>query len=117
MILAKGNTHPVESDTGANGTYSVELENKAVTIYTKQLSTFAIGYTPYFNIRATISLDSDTGLVTAKLENLTTKETVALLKNVALSEVAFKDLKKGDYLLTITWVDGVSNSITMNFSL
>ena len=72
---------------------------------------------PYFNIGATISLGSDTDLVTAKLENFTTKETVALLENVALSEVAFKDLKKGDYLLTITWVDGASNSITMNFSL
>lgn len=56
-------------------------------------------------------------VVTAKLENLTNKETVALLENVALGEVAFKDLKKGDYLLTITWVDGVSNSITMNISL
>ena len=53
----------------------------------------------------------------AKLEKADTKEVVALLENIALDQVAFANLNKGDYLLTITWVDGANNSITVPISI
>ena len=105
-----------ESDTKAAGTFTLDKANNLVKIYTDEFSTFAIGYTPYFNIGATITLGSYKGLVTATLKNLATEEVITL-KDVALNEVSFQDLKKGQYLLTITWVDGATNSITMPITI
>ena len=103
----------VESDTKEAGTFILDKENGLVKIYANQFSTFGISYTPYFNIGATITLGSYTGVVTATLTNVATNEVVAKLENVALDQVAFQDLKRGQYLLTITWVDGAPNTITM----
>lgn len=103
----------VESTTKEAGTFILDKANGLVKIYANQFSTFGLSYTPYFNIDATITLGSYTGVVTATLTNVTTSEVVAKLENVALDQVTFNDLKRGDYLLTITWVDGASNTVTM----
>ena len=100
------------SNTKADGTFSVDKEQGIVKIYTSNFSTFAIGYTPYYTVKPTITLGSYTGLVTATLENVDTHEKT-ILENVALDEVVFQDVTKGQYLLTITWVDGASNTLTM----
>ena len=106
----------VESNTKEAGTFILDKDNGLVRIYANQFSTFALGYTPYFNIGATISLGSYTGNVTATLKNLATEEVITL-EDVALDQVSFTDLKKGDYLLTITWLDGATNSITMPITI
>ncbi len=54
---------------------------------------------------------------TAKLENTVTKEVVGTLTDVKMSEVSFKDLPAGEYLLSITWIDGASNTITMPITI
>ena len=101
------------SDTHADGTFSLDKDNGLVKIYTSKFSTFAIGYTPYYSLNATVTLGSYTGLVTATLTSADTNEVVAELVDLELSEVHYDDLPRGDYLLTITWVDGASNSISM----
>ncbi len=102
----------VESDTKAAGTFAVDKANGLVKIYTDEFSTFAIGYTPCFKLGTTISLGSYTGTVTATLKNVATGD-VTTLTDVALDEVTFIELKRGNYILTITWVDGATNSISM----
>lgn len=107
----------VESSTKDADTFSLDLENGLVRIYANKFSSFAIAYTPYFSLNVNISLGGYSGNVNAKLEKADTKEVVALLENIALDQVAFENLNKGDYLLTITWVDGANHSITVPISI
>ena len=107
----------VEATTKAAGTYIVDKEIGAIRIYTNEFSPFAIAYTPYFDIKATITLGSYEGNVTAKLEDKATKEVIETLTDVKMSEVSFKDLLAGEYLLSITWTDGASNTITMPITI
>ena len=104
------------SNTKEDGTFSIDKDNGVVRIYTRNFSTFGIGYTPYYDVSASITLGSYKGVVTASLENKATKEVITL-EDVALDQVVFTDLKKGEYLLTITWFDGVTNTITMNVTI
>lgn len=107
----------VESSTKDADTFSLDLENGLVRIYANKFSSFAIAYTPYFSLNVNVSLGGYSGNVNAKLEKADTKEVVALLENITLDQVAFANLNKGDYLLTITWVDGANNSITVPISI
>ena len=99
-----------ESESRENGTFRVDKENGFVYIYSNSFSTYAIGYTPYYRVDASLSFGLYNGTVTATLQG--NGETFKL-ENVSMSSIVFEDIPKGDYILTITWEDGVANTLTM----
>ena len=99
-----------ESDTRESGTFRVDKTNGLVYIYAKQFSTFAIGYTPYYHVESTMSFGSFEGMVTVVLTNLNDGETYTL-ENVDLNAIDFADVPKGEYDMTITWEDGVTQTL------
>ena len=106
-----------KSDTKADGTFMLDETNGVVKIYTSKFSTFAIGYSAFFDVNAYVQLGSYTGNVNATLKNVATGETFTL-ENVALDQVIFTDVPKGNYTLTITWVDGgVTNTLSIPVAL
>ena len=106
----------VRSDTRENGTFRVDVENNMVYIYTNRFSTFAISYTPYYNINVNVNLGSYEGTANVTLENIDGSATF-VQENVAMGNVKFENVAIGIYRLTISWVDGHSNSITRLISV
>lgn len=103
-----------ESDTEEDGTFWLDVKNRQVHIYTNKFSTYAVGYTPYFDIGSTLDFGSFTGDVnlvlkkngdSAVLEDMT----VPVGKNTG--KVSFKAIPKGNYELTMTWMDGKENTL------
>ena len=105
-----------ESDSKEDGTFYIDKENGFIYIYSKRFSTFAIGYTPYYRVRNSVTLGSYDGEVNILLEGKNDEGTYKL-ENVSLSKVNFADIPKGEYNLTITWEDGVENKLTMPLTI
>ena len=104
-------------DVREHGTFYVDLENMCIYVYSNKFSTFAIGYTAYYHLSGSMTFGSFDGTVDA---TLTTADgtVVATLTDVAFDAIDFTtSIPKGDYLLTITWTEGVSNSITIPFTV
>ena len=101
-----------ESSTGEDGTYRIDKENRVVYIYSRKFSTFAIGYIPYYNVKSTVSLGSFLGNVTVVLEGQDGEGNYRL-ENVKLSDISFADIPKGRYTMTVSWIDGIKNTLTM----
>ena len=101
-----------ESETKASGTFRVDAENCLVYIYSNSFSTYAIGYTPSYRVNATISLGSFRGTATVILKNIDSGSTFTFA-GVAMGKAAFEGIPKGEYQMTVTWDDGVKNTITM----
>ena len=40
-------------------------------------------------------------------------QAVYKLENVSLDEISFADIPKGEYIMSISWEDGVTNTLTM----
>jgi len=103
-----------QSDSKAVGTYRVDQQSGIVYIYTDSISTYAIGYKPYYSVKSEMSLGSFSGNVSVKLTKDATGETFEL-NNVSLSDISFSGIPKGTYSMTITWTDGAENTITTPF--
>ena len=103
-----------ESNSKSDGTYFVDKEAGIVYIYSSCFSTYAIGYTPYYRVDASLSFGAYSGTVTATLEG--NGETFNL-ENVSMSNIVFEDVPKGKYTLTITWEDVVSNTLSMSVTV
>ena len=99
-------------DEIVDGTFRLDKENGYIFIYTNCFSTFAIGYTPHYKVDTTLSLGSFTGTVNLTLVSQD-DETVYTLLDVEVGKVSFADIPMGDYILTISWEDGVVNTLTM----
>ena len=106
----------IRNDTREHGTFRVDAENNMVYIYTNRFSTFAISYTPYYNINVNVNLGSYEGTANVTLENIDGSATF-VQENVAMGNVKFENVAIGIYRLTISWVDGHSNSITRLISV
>ena len=100
-----------ESTSREEGTFFVDKENGLIYIYSNRFSTFAIGYTPYYKVESSASLGSFAGTVTVTVTNKDGVE-VYKLENVAMNAIGFDDIPKGQYTVTVTWVDGVENTLT-----
>jgi uncharacterized repeat protein (TIGR02543 family) len=102
-----------QSGSGESGTFRVDADAGMVYVYTDQISTYALGYKPYYSVKSEMTLGDFTGSVSVKL----TKDdgSVYTLDNVSLDNVSFKGIPKGNYSMTITWTDGAENTLTTPF--
>ena len=105
-----------ESDSKAAGTYRVDRQSGMVYIYTDSISTYALGYKPYFSVTSDMTLGSYTGAVSVTLTKDGSGETYEL-NNVSLQNISFKGIPKGTYSMTVTWTDGAENTITTPFTI
>jgi hypothetical protein len=101
-----------ESNSKEEGTFRIDKENGLIFIYAKSFSTFAIGYTPYYQVNTSVSLGSFEGSATVIVNGLN-GEGEYTLDNVSLSNISFADIPKGKYEMTITWEDGATNTLKM----
>ena len=101
-----------ESDSGEDGTFRIDKKNGFVYIYSTSFSTFAIGYTPYYTLDSNVVLGSFGGNVNVSLVGMG-GEGVYRLENVSLNKIGFANVPKGRYKMTVTWTDGVENTLTM----
>ena len=109
-------TATTESDSGAPGTYRVDTENGLIYIYTTSFATVALAYQPYFSVTSFLSLGSYTGNVSVKLEKESGNK-IFELNDVSVEDIAFKGVPRGTYTMTVQWVDGVENTITLPFNI
>ena len=105
-----------ESDSGEPGTYRVDTENGLIYIYTTSFATVALAYQPYFSVTSFLSLGSYTGNVSVKLEK-ESGDKIFELNDVSVEDIAFKGVPRGTYIMTVQWVDGAENTITMPFNI
>ena len=103
-----------ESDNKAAGTYRVDTSAGLVYIYTDQITTYALGYKPYYSVKSDMTLGSFKGNVSVTLVKNGTGESYKL-NSVSLSNISFSGIPKGTYSMTITWTDGAENSLTTPF--
>ncbi len=101
-----------ESNSKQSGTFRVDRENGLVYIYSNRFSTFAIGYTPYYRVNSSISLGSFGGTATVTLKNQATGA-VFTVETANLAAVRFEGVPAGQYTMTVTWIDGAENTLTM----
>ena len=104
-----------ESDSKAAGTYRVDTSAGMVFIYTDQITTYALGYKPYYSVTSDLSLGSYTGVVSVTLTN--DGGTIYELNDVSMDNISFRGVPKGNYSMTITWTDGAENTITTPFEI
>ena len=105
-----------ESTSGEAGTFSLDKANGIIYIYSNCFATFAIGYTPYYQVQSTATLGSFQGTVTVTVTNIDGGE-VFNLENVALDSISFSDIPKGQYTMTVTWTDGAENTLTVPLTI
>ena len=105
-----------ESNTKQDGTFRIDKEKGIIYIYSKSFATFAIGYTPHYKVDSSISLGSFKGNVTIVVKGKNNEGTYTL-KNVSVDKVDFDDIPKGEYEMTVTWVDGVENTLTVDVTV
>ena len=106
-----------QSDSKADGTFSLDLENGLVKIYTNKFSSFAIGYTPYYRV----SLDLSFGIFEGKV-NVTlfdkNGEVVSKYENVDANNVVFEDVAMGKYKAVVSWKEGeIATSIAFDLTI
>jgi len=106
-----------ENDSKKDGTFFIDKENKIIYIYANQFSTFAVGYTPFYNVNTTMSLGSYKGPVTVTLKSLDDTANVFTMSNVSMEKVSFADVPMGRYEMTVTWTDGAENTLTANITV
>ena len=102
-----------ESDSGESGTFRVDKNAGLVYIYTGCITTYALGYKPYYSVKSDLTLGSFTGNVDVKLTK--NGETIYALNDVSFDNVSFRGIPKGTYSMTITWTDGAENTLTTPF--
>jgi len=105
-----------ESNSKEPGTYRIDKENGMIYIYSKEFATFAIGYTPHYKVDSSISLGSYKGNATIVVKGKNGEGTYTL-KNVSINKIDFDDIPKGEYEMTVTWVDGVENTLTVDVTV
>ena len=81
-----------------------------VSVYTKQLTTYAIGYTVYCRVETEVSLGSYTGTVTATLQDAE-GETIAKQENMPQNQIIFSSVPRGKYEVVVEWEDGTNHSM------
>ena len=101
-----------ESKSRKAGTYWIDKENGIIYIYSNEFATFAIGYTPYYTLDSNVVLGSFGGKVDVSLVGMG-GEGVYKLEYVSLDKIGFASIPKGRYKMTVTWTDGVENTLTM----
>ena len=104
------------SDSGEAGTFRIDEENGLIYVYATQFSTIALSYQPYFSVKSNLLLGGFEGNVSVKL----TKDDDSLtyqLNDVPLENISFSGIPKGSYSMTITWTDGVENTLTLPFNI
>ena len=106
-----------ESSSKKEGTFRVDKENGIIYIYSNRASTFALGYTPYYRVDSSVSLGSFEGTATVTISSLYDETEVYTLENVEIGNICFDDIPKGQYIMTITWEDGVSNTLTVPLTI
>ena len=104
-----------ESDSKLSGTFRVDAATGMINLYANKISTYAIGYKPYYSVKSTFSLGDFTGIATVELSK--DGETVVKLNDVPLDNVSFSGISKGIYSMTVTWIDGAENSLTLPFTI
>ena len=105
------------SDSRLEGTFRVDVESGMVYLYVRSFSTFAIAYTPYYNIDIDVSLGAFEGTADVMLVNIEDSSIVFAQENVAMGKVRFTGVVIGLYRLTITWFDGHANTLTRIISV
>ena len=104
------------SDSGENGTFRIDSENGFIYIYTTSIVTVAMAYQPYFSVLSALTLGNYSGDVSVKLE----KESGGIvfeLNDVSMQSISFKGVPRGTYIMTVKWIDGVENTITLPFNI
>ena len=104
-----------ESDSKQSGTFRVDAATGMIYLYANRISTYAIGYKPYYSVKSTFSLGDFTGIATVELSK--DGETVVTLNDVPLDNVSFSGISKGIYSMTVTWIDGAENTLTLPFTI
>jgi len=105
-----------EDSTKEHGTFRVDLENEVIYIYSNSFSTYAIGYTPYYQLDGKMTLGSYEGSAKVILKNLDDGEQY-VFENVSVGKIKFNDIPKGNYEMIITWTDGAENTLTVPLTL
>ena len=101
-----------ESSGKEEGTYRIDKENGYIYIYTNRFSTSAIGYTPHYKLSNTVELGSFKGKANVFLIGQN-GEGIFKLENASISKIGFADIPKGKYIMTLTWSDGATNTLTV----
>ena len=105
-----------ESKSKEAGTYWIDKENKMIYIYSNEFATFAIGYTPYYLVDSSVALGSFKGKATIVMKGKNGEGTYTL-KDVSPDKLSFDNIPKGEYEMTVTWVDGVENTLTVDVTV
>ena len=105
-----------ESKSKEAGTYWIDKENKMIYIYSNEFATFAIGYTPYYLVDSSLALGSFKGKATVVMKGKNGEGTYTL-KDVSPDKLSFDNIPKGEYEMTVTWVDGATNTLTVDVTV
>ena len=105
------------SDSKQAGTFRVDVENGLVYIYADSFNTLAIAYQPYFSVLSDISLGAYEGNVSVKLTKDNDSSVVYELSDVSLQNISFTGVPRGTYTMTVSWIDGVENTLTLPFNI
>ena len=105
------------SDSKQAGTYRIDEANGLVYIYADSFDTIAIAYQPYFSILSDISLGSYSGNVSVKLVKDDDNSKTFELNDISLQNISFTGIPRGTYTMTVSWIDGVENTLTLPFNI
>ena len=96
-----------ESDLKADGNFRLDKTGGRVYIYANKFSTYAIGYTPCYNISGSILYGVYTGSITISL--LDSQKNLAAYcdstPNGGVWSYSFTHIPKGTYYLSATWME------------
>ena len=85
-------------------------------IYTDYITTYALGYKPYYSVKSDLTLGSFEGNVSVRLTKDSTGE-VFELNDVPVDNISFAGIPKGTYTMDISWTDGAENTLTLPFTI
>ncbi len=98
----------VESASGEDGTYQKDEAGGVLTVYASKFSTYAIGYTQYYQINGTVACGSFTGDVTVSLledEEEEPGHTATVAMTDGVGAYSFTHVLAGEYTLRAEWVE------------
>jgi len=115
-FVARSDRPTADTINSADGTFYADKANGYVYVYTKNFSTYAIAYTPYYRVDTAVSLGKYEGTVDVTLTGQDNDCTYTV-EDVEAAAIRFADVQMGTYTMTVTWVDGATNTLTTTISV
>ena len=115
-FVARSDRPTADTINSADGTFYADKANGYVYVYTKNFSTYAIAYTPYYRVDTAVSLGKYEGTVDVTLTGQDNDCTYTV-EDVEAAAIRFADVQMGTYTMTVTWVDGATNTLTTTVSV